>query len=172
MPHPNESADRSTGTPAVAAIPIQGLTGVFKRLIEQHKTMGVLLRSLQSIKEPSQRQKSWIEARRLLLSHERAEELELYPALEGHDATRHIVERHSQHAEELESAINDLDSVGYHSEDWAPRLRDVVALIEDHVEDEESDFFPQAQKALGEHAADELEERIIGAQREVLNTLP
>ena len=47
----------------------------------------------------------------------------------------------------------------------------VVALVEDHVLDEETEFFPRAQGLLGEAVLLELRERFVSAQREVIRAL-
>jgi hypothetical protein len=46
-----------------------------------------------------------------------------------------------------------------------------MAMVDDHVRDEESEFFQRAQELLGENTARELEEPYINAQREVLHAL-
>ena len=109
--------------------------------------------------------------RRQLLSHDRAESLEVYSALEGYDAARDIVVQHAAAAGELESVIDELDNLDYDSAEWVGKLRDVVAMIEDHVREEETEFFPRAQGLIGEAGSLELRERFVSAQREVIHTL-
>jgi hypothetical protein len=172
MPHPNEHAVASrAGTLGPVSTHAQSLTGVFRLLAEQHRQAASLLQRAERCADAAERQTLWIEIRRQLLSHERGEALELYPALEGYDAARDIVAQHTRQAEELESVINDVGEVDYTSEEWTARVQDVVALFEEHVEEEERDFFPRAQEILGERTSTELEERFIGAQAQVLNTL-
>lgn len=172
MPHPTENAGtRRTGMQGPVSKQTPGLAGVFGKLVEQHRHLTGMLQRAERCPEPTQRQELWIEIRRHLLSHERGEVLELYPALEGYDAARDIIARHSHQAEEIESVINDLAAVDYDSEEWTDRLKDVLALFEEHVEEEEAELFPRAQEILGEQVAAELEERFVSAQREVLNTL-
>ena len=172
MPHPTEHTVASrAGTLGPVSTHAQSLSGVFRLLAEQHRQAAGLLRRAERCEDAAERQALWIEIRRQLLSHERGEALELYPSLEGYDAARDIIAQHSRQAEELESVINEVEEVDYTSDAWTARVQDVVALFEEHVEEEEGDFFPRAQEILGERTAAELEERFIGAQREVLNTL-
>ena len=172
MPHPNEHAVASrAGTLGPLSTYSQSLTGVFRLLAEQHRQVARLLQRAERCADAAERQTLWIEIRRQLLSHERGEVLELYPALEGYDAARDIIAQHTRQAEELESVINEVEEVDYTSDVWTARVQDVVALFEEHVEEEEADFFPRAQDILGEQTSAELEERFIGAQRQVLNTL-
>jgi hypothetical protein len=137
----------------------------------QHGLLSRLLERAKSLSAPAQRRQLWIVIRRLLLSHERAEELELYSALEGHDTARCIIEEHWREARDLELAIGELELIDPRSDEWMPQLLELAALFEEHVREEEETHFPRAQEILGGHAARELEERLTSVQREVLNTL-
>jgi hypothetical protein len=147
------------------------LTGVFALLVNEHRKASELLQRT-ATETAQERRTSWPLVRRQLLSHERAETLEVYSALEGHEAARDIIEQHSARAGELESVIGELDDIDYDSEHWDAKLRDVIARVEDHVREEETEFFPRAQELLGEAGSLELRERFVSAQREVIHTLP
>jgi hypothetical protein len=147
------------------------LAGVFEILAAQHRQVLDLLRRAGSSNASERRGALWAEARRQLLSHERAEELAVYATLEGYDAAQTLLERHGDQAVELELAIADLDATDCGSVDWIERLRDVTVMLEEHVRDEETEFFPRAQELLGENTARELEDPFSNAQREVRDTL-
>jgi len=147
------------------------LTGVFEMLVEQHRRALELLRRAGSVSNPSTRRQHWAEARRSLISHERAEEQVVYAMLEGRDDAQSLLEQHGDQAVELELALADLEATDADSEEWIWRLRDVMALVDDHVRDEENDFFPRAQRLLGENRARELEDPYRNAQREVMQAL-
>jgi hypothetical protein len=91
--------------------------------------------------------------------------------LEGHDEAESVLEQHGDQAVELELAIAELDATDEGTDDWIGRLRDVMAMIDDHVRDEETEFFQRAQMVLGENTARELEEPYVNAQRDVLHSL-
>lgn len=145
--------------------------GVFRRLVEQHQRACERFERLRRAATPDERQSEWAALRRELLSHERGEVLEVYAALEGYDAAREMLEQHTREANELESVINELAAVPYESEEWKAKLLDVAALFEEHVREEELDFFPRAQEMLGEELSRELEERYAGAQRDIIDSL-
>jgi hemerythrin superfamily protein len=147
------------------------LAGVFETLVQQHRQILDYLRRAGSSKAPAQRRELWAEARRRLLSHERAEEQIVYATLEGYDAGQALIEQHGDQAVELELAIADLNAMDCESDEWLGQLRDLMAMVDDHVRDEENDFFMRAQRLLGENAARELEDAFARAQREVLSTL-
>jgi len=146
------------------------LVGVFETLVKEHQKAAELMGRLVH-QSAASRQQAWPIVRRQLLSHDRAEELEIYAALEGYDGARDILEHHKLEAGELEGALNELDAIDYDSDQWLSKLSDIVALFDDHVRDEETEYFPRMQQLLGEDKARELHERFVSAQREVIHTL-
>jgi hemerythrin superfamily protein len=147
------------------------LVGVFESLAQQHRQVLELLRGAGSVDGAIKRQARWTEARRRLLAHDRAEAETVYSALAGQDAAHTLLEQHSAQAAELEMAVAELDDTTIESDTWIERLRDVMAMVDDHVRDEENDFFPAAQRLLGESASRELQERFDSAEREALHAL-
>ena len=147
------------------------LAGVFETLSEQHRQALQLLRSAGTPQPATKRRESWEAARRWLLSHERAEMETVFSALEGYAAADALLKAHTQQAIEMESAIHQLEATDVESDAWIERLRDVMALLDDHLRDEENDFFQRAQELLGENTARELEGPFMARQRELLHAL-
>jgi len=147
------------------------LTCVFEALANQHRTVLELLRTAGSMQTADKRLERWAEARRRLLAHERAEAEVVYSKLAELPEAGAILEQHVFQAEELESAVDELDATDAASTLWIERLRDVMAMLADHVRDEELEFFPRAQRWLGQVMARELEEPLQSAERDVLHDL-
>jgi hemerythrin superfamily protein len=164
------NSSRHGSTPGASPAARGPLVGVFETLVTEHRKAAELMARIPG-QSAASRQQSWPIVRRQLLSHDRAEELEIYAALEGYDGARDILEHHKLDAAELEGAINELDGIDYESDQWMEKLRDVVALFDDHVRDEETEYFPRMQQLLGEDKARDLHERFVSAQREVIHTL-
>jgi hypothetical protein len=158
----------ASSTSATAGRP---LAGVFQTLAEQHRHLLELLRDAGSIDSAAQRRERWAEARRRLLSHERAEAQVLGAALRGNESARPVLEQHAGQVTELEGVIAEVEATEGGSDMWISRLRDVLAVLDDHVRDEEQDFFPRAQRLLGEDEARALEEPFASAQRDILHGL-
>ncbi|HTV19391.1 MAG TPA: hemerythrin domain-containing protein [Polyangiaceae bacterium] len=140
-------------------------------LADQHRQALELLRRAGSVNNPAKRRQHWVEARRSLISHERAEEQVVYAMLEGRRDAQSLLEQHGEQAVELELTIADLEATDTDSDEWVWRLRDLTAMVAEHVREEESDFFPRAQRFLGENLARELEDPYVKAQREALEAL-
>jgi chemotaxis regulatin CheY-phosphate phosphatase CheZ len=171
MPAPSSPIHHSplvhTGASTSARPPI----GVFETLAQQHRQILELLRLAGAVEDSRKRKERWADARRRLLSHERAEAQAVYATLEAYPAAQTLLDQHTQQASELETAIQEVDASDTDSDEWIERLRDVLALVDDHVRDEESDFFPRAERLLGANTSRELEARYVSMQRDILHSL-
>ncbi len=145
---------------------LEGLTGVFKTLAEQHGEVTAMLKRLQS--KPEKQAELWPEIRRELLSHERGEVREVYPVLRQHVQTRALAEHHDQEAAEMERLIERIDTAT--AADWRPLFDQLVDTVIRHANQEESDIFPKAQEAIGAQAAKDLEPRFLAAKKQLMVT--
>jgi hemerythrin superfamily protein len=150
---------------------VKGLKGVFMKLAEQHHQVSSLLTAAANTDDYTKRAELWSRARRELVSHEQAEMLQVYPILDEYETTRDIVRIHSEDAGQLESAVRELDRVGFQSAEWPSALERLIALVKAHAELEEEQLFPRAQEAIGDDAARELETPFTRAQQLALERL-
>jgi hemerythrin superfamily protein len=172
MPNPIEKV-AAKGAAKVAAVGARakGLTGVFNKLAEQHKEAAVLLKRAEGTDDPAKRADLWTTIRRELLSHERAELATVYPALKQEPATRDIPQHHNEEVPELEAAIREVDLAGFDSPNWKPLIGRLRALVVEHAEEEENEFFPRAEEALGKEATAELEGRFLDAKKRAADAI-
>ena len=145
---------------------LEGLTGVFKTLAEQHGEVTAMIKRLQS--KPEKKPELWPEIRRELLSHERGEMREVYPVLRQHVQTRALAEHHDQEAAELERLIEQID--GATADEWRPLFDQLVDAVTRHANEEENEIFPRAQEAIGDKGARDLEPRFLAAKKQVMAT--
>ena len=145
---------------------LEGLTGVFKTLAEQHGEVAAMLKRLQS--KPEKKAELWPEIRRDLLSHERGEIREVYPVLRQHVQTRALAEHHDQEAAEMERLIERIDVAV--ADEWRALFDQLVEIVIRHANEEENDIFPKAQEAIGDKAAKDLEPRFLAAKKQVMAT--
>jgi hemerythrin superfamily protein len=172
MPNPIQNAvAKVAGKAAGMEARLKGLRGVFAKLAEQHHEVGALLATAESTADHTTRRELWQKIRKELMAHEQAELLEIYPVLEGYEATREIARRHADHASELEGLIRQVDAIGVQSDAWRPAVERLTAKVKDHVEKEETEFFPRAQEALGDEAARQLETPFLRAQETIKQKL-
>jgi hemerythrin superfamily protein len=135
---------------------LKGLSGVFAHLMEEHGKMDALLKRVSASSDRAVRETLYPEIRKQLLAHEQGEVRAVYPALAEYQDTSAIASAHSRNATELEAAIADVDALPYSDVGWSPAFERLVKMVEDHVEEEETTYFPKAQEVLGDERAKEL----------------
>ena len=169
MPNPIENV-MAKGAGKVAAVEARakGLKGVFTKLAEQHREAATLLARADSTTDIDKRRDLWTEIKKQLVSHERAELAEIYPVLAGYDQTREIARLHDAEAQTLESTIMQLDAMTFETPAWKTTLEKLTALVKQHAEQEENDFFPRAQKTIGDEASRQLEDLFLKAQKRAM----
>jgi hypothetical protein len=165
MPNPIEKlAAKGAGKAAAVGARAKGLTGVFNKLAEQHHEAAVLLKRAEGVDDPAKREDLWRTIKRELLSHERAELSTVYPALKQDASVQDIPQHHNAEVPELEAAIAAIDAEGFSSLRWKALVGHLRELVTHHAEEEENEFFPRAEEALGKKASEELEERFMAAK--------
>ena len=142
---------------------VEGLSGVFRTLCEQHGEVSALLRRVQG--DRAKRAELWPKIRRELLSHERAELAEVFPVLRQYPETAQFAEQHDQEATQLETLIARVQELSVDAPDWSQRFDELVELVVKHVAEEEDTMFPAAQKALGGDRAKEIEPKFLAAKK-------
>jgi hypothetical protein len=174
MPNSVENfAAKTAGKAARLRARARGLTGVFQLLAQQHKEAASMLKRAKQASEPEQRREHWLEVRRELICHERAELVTVYPVLHENEklAAAGIEREHADDAEKLEAAMSRVDTAGFETSRWPDLLEDLIQLVERHAEQEENDFFPRAQEAIGKDAAAALEGPFQAARAQCLSPL-
>ncbi len=136
---------------------LKGLTGVFMHLMEEHGKVSALIKRVSLTSDIEVRSKLYPTIRSELKSHEKGELEAVYPALAAFPETSSIAAAHAHHASELEAAIAELDALSFNSAGWAPAFERLAKLVNEHVAIEEKEYFPLAQKVLGEARARELQ---------------
>jgi len=156
---------KAMGTAKAVKAGFNGLRGVFLHLAEEHGEVGALMKRISKSGDPKERSELYPQIRAELLSHERGELAEVYPMLSEHVSTRDIATAHSLEAQQLEQAIHAVDQLEYSNPQWGPAFEYLFQLVQQHVAEEESDFFPKAQAVLGEGEANAMLARYEAAKK-------
>jgi iron-sulfur cluster repair protein YtfE (RIC family) len=80
--------------------------------------------------------------------HAEVEEKYFYPALLGHDEAKDLIEEALEEHADVKEALAGLDQGDNASDGWTERLDELREDVEQHVEEEEAEIFPLAQKLL------------------------
>jgi hypothetical protein len=151
---------------------LKGLTGVFKHLMEEHGKVAALIGRVKLTGDPEVRARLYPTIRTELLGHETGELRAVYPALAVYPETRAIAEAHEREAGELQRQIAEVDRLAYHEPAWDTAFTRLAELVHKHVAEEEGDYFPKAQQALGDKLAKELLPLFESAKKTMNNTMP
>ncbi len=166
MPNTLEKvASKAMGTVKAAKAGLQGLTGVFMHLMQEHGEVSALIKRVALSDDVDVRRELYPTIRHELLAHEKGETDALYPVLAEYPETRAIAAKHAQEASALEAAIRSVDAVDFGAAAWAPAFKRLADLVTSHVAEEEKDFFPIAQETMGEERARGLTGRFEAAKR-------
>jgi hemerythrin superfamily protein len=164
-------AAKSAGKVGAVQGMTKGLKGVFVTLAEQHHEALVLLSRAGETNDAEKRRVLWTEIKKQLVSHERAELAEIYPALSSDPRTEDIVRAHAAEAGELERTINQVDATSFDSPAWHRQIENLIALVKNHVSEEEDEFFPRAQEVLGKGGAKRLEKPFISTKEREMSSM-
>lgn len=144
---------------------VTGLHGVFATLTKQHGEVAALLERAKS--SDAHFGELWPKIRTELVSHERGEVREVYPALRGHAELRALCDHHDAEASELEQRIARIDELPVASAERRDAFAALVDTVLHHAKEEEQDIFPKAQDAIGKDKAERLDAMFLTAKRQV-----
>jgi hypothetical protein len=144
---------------------------VFRRLVAEHRESALLLERLRETRGLEKRHALWMEASTTLIAHERAELREVYNVFHAYPALQAIADEHTRQAGSIETLVNELDALPISSPDWLLTLQRLIATVNQHVEEEETDFLPRAQATIGVEKAEQLEGPYLASRRATLRTL-
>jgi iron-sulfur cluster repair protein YtfE (RIC family) len=149
-------ASKATGFAKAVKATFEGFNGVFRHLAQEHGEVSALLIRLKLSSDPDKRRELWPTIRKELLAHEQAEKREVYPAFHQESELRTMAVEHDRDADDLEEVIGELTATPVDSAEWQPILERLIAQVEEHVRDEEEEYFPIADRAFKDRAHDML----------------
>ena len=106
------------------------------------------------------RARLFAELKQELELHSDVEEAHFYPALQRHEETQDLVEEALEEHEEVKKVLEELDQSDPEEESWSEQIIELQEDVENHVEEEETELFPKAQRVLEKAKADEIAEAI------------
>ncbi|GAA0816647.1 hemerythrin domain-containing protein [Spirilliplanes yamanashiensis] len=141
-------------------------------LTADHRDAVALIGEVWTIKDPMMRRDLIDTCISELVRHAVAEEMYVYPAMrkhlpDGEKAVEHDIEEHK----ELEKAMKELESADVSTPEFEAALRRLETQLADHVQDEETEQFPELRRRI---PADELVELagMVEAAKKLAPTRP
>ncbi len=162
MPNRPQTHARTTERPPRPA-------DVFDTLTGQHSEITTLIDRVR--RDRAKRHDLWPRIRTELLSHDRAELVEVYPALGEYDETKDLVGEHDRQADEIEELIDKLDMLKLASDEWGDAFDELADTVSRHARLEETEIFPLARRVLGARAARELDAEFRATQQKIADSV-
>jgi hemerythrin-like domain-containing protein len=141
----------------------------FTLLKKEHKEVKALFKELLKEEEPDH-PKTDLLCHKLLL-HMEMEEKYFYPVAQKMKSTAKIgVEAEVEHAE-AKKFIRQLLNKELESVEYKVKLEMLHLAIEHHVEEEETEFFPQAEKELSREQIEDITQKMIHLKEKKADTI-
>ena len=160
-------AAKAMGTIKAAQAGFEGLRGVFLHLAEEHGEVGALMKKVSKSTDAQFRREHFPHIRAELLSHEKGELAEVYSVLANYESLRDVVLKHNDEAHTLEKAIANVDAQDFASEEWGSAFQRLFGLVQQHVDEEEKEFFQRAQQVIDEDESKAILKRYEAAKKSV-----
>lgn len=141
----------------------------FKLLKEDHKRVAKLFKEIEAAGERAikTKQNLFEQLRTELTQHMELEETEVYPVLEEHDKTKDMaLEGVEEHAV-CKRLIEEIGGEEAGSEVWDAKIKVLKENVEHHVDEEEEEMFPDAEKALPKEVLEALGAAIEAAKADL-----
>ena len=144
----------------------------FELLKEDHARVAAIFEKLEPTTERAlkTRQELFAKLKNELDIHTQIEEQILYPVLKETEETRDITLEGIQEHHIVKVLLKEMEAMQVDSETWTAKLAVLKESVEHHVEEEESEMFPKARKALSKEKLDELGSRLEAAKKQLSAT--
>jgi hemerythrin superfamily protein len=135
-------------------------------LISDHRDVTALIGEIWSVRDPMIRRDLTDTAISELVRHAVAEEMYVYPAMrkyleDGDKAVEHDIEEHK----ELERTMKRLEALDVTDTEFDDTLRQLETLLADHVQDEETEQFPELRRRIPQEELTELAGKVETAKK-------
>ena len=141
----------------------------FELIRQDHERATRLLERIRTDRDPRARQTAFDDLKRELDLHTDVEEKVFYPEIEKRvPALRDFMRRAREEHRAVAGLLRELQATPVASPEWATKLRTLAQSVRDHIEEEEGELFPQAQRALDAAQVQELGRQLEDFRSSVL----
>lgn len=165
-----ESIAQAAGKVKKAGAALAGKTGILRQLEEEHAETSALMMQVKLGGVDTRRQ-LYPTIRRELLAHARAEQKEFYTVMQQYGETQGQINQNFQEHSQVEEYLRRLDTMAIASDQWLETFKDMMELIQRHVDEEENQLFIKAKELLTEDKLEALNERYLRQRQIELQSL-
>ena len=138
----------------------------FASLVEDHKKVKGIIEQLLATSATAKKTRQDLlgTLKKELESHETLEEKLLYPALKQQKPTHDMALEAYQEHHVVDVLLEELDGMEFKDEAWKAKLTVLQENLLHHIDEEEQELFPKAQKNLSQNQLDQIERKIADAK--------
>jgi hemerythrin-like domain-containing protein len=138
----------------------------FALLKQDHRAVEKLFSQVADTTERAEKTRTelFAEIKAALEEHTSLEEQFLYPVLEEAAPTHSLTLEAEEEHEVVKTLLEELAGMEPTDEQWTAKFTVMKENVEHHVEEEENELFPKAEKALSAEQLQEMEDNIAGAK--------
>jgi len=125
-------------------------------LKHDHQEVNKIFAQLQKATDKTRQEALFSTLKAELQLHTKVEEAHFYPALKKHDQTKDLVAEAIEEHGEVKHLLAHLSSLTAGGDKFLELVKELQGNVEAHVEEEEKEIFPAAEKALEERQLDEI----------------
>jgi hemerythrin superfamily protein len=127
-------------------------------LKKQHRQVEKLFKQCENAKQPRQRRELMEQIVQMLKMHTKIEEEIFYPAVRelGTSKAEEMIDEAFEEHHVVDLVLAELPTVNPEDERFEAKITVLSELVEHHVEEEEGEMFPMAEKKLGAERVKEL----------------
>ena len=126
-------------------------------LMQDHKEASGMMDQLETADKGDREARNvFLRLNEALTMHTQIEEQIFYPALKNFDETKDLVPEAFEEHQEVKDILEEMTSLNPGDDEFMDKLTELRDSVEHHVEEEETEMFPKAEKVLGQSRLQEL----------------
>lgn len=168
MARATKAAAKVAGKTHGAIKALEGYGKIFHHLAAEHAELATLMKRIASSADDSDvRDELFPEVRTNLLAHAHAEESEFYPVLERYPELETLVSHCREDHEEIDARLDEVEAAGStKSAAWLGRFKRLMEAVTHHVQREEQELFPAANRLLNSETSEAIFESYESFEQE------
>ncbi len=137
----------------------------FESLKQDHRKVADLFSQAEAATTDKQKQQLFEQIKTELENHTQIEETVLYPALQKYEDLKDYVLEAIEEHRQVKTLLQEIERLTDGSEKFDAKLKVMKENVEHHVEEEENEMFPDAQKTLSKDELSALEQELEAAKK-------
>jgi iron-sulfur cluster repair protein YtfE (RIC family) len=134
-------------------------------LKEDHQKVSELFAQIETAKNAKEKQRLFEQIKTELETHTHIEETAFYPVLEEYEELSDMVSEAYEEHKEVKSLLQEISGLKNDSENFETKITELKDNVEHHVEEEETEMFPQIEQLIEAPELETIGEELEAAKK-------